>query len=912
MTGLIIPLAFSLRILVVPILASALLAGLLELTGLIHMPVWAWVISSPALYYIWFLLNLASYALETTLLKPLLIKPRRLVIPATARSIRALPMFISMYGRMMTLKTMPGSGSLKMIPGLRWLWYRAYSTSVHLGSIAVVIGDIYDPDITFIGQGSIIGDGSHLVAHGVTRNTNGDVVVHTAPIRIGHYVTIGGHARIEMGVTIGDGSLIEGRSLVPAFTTIPAGEVWAGSPAVFRRKREEAAALTEEEPSPSSSDTTRDILSLVAHTLNLSTDEVTSETSSSTCIAWDSIGQLSLSAAMHARFGISLDPIQVTQLRSISDIARLLKESSAQNSPDKAPPPEFPRHPELWPLLDSATATSALAKNNQASSSPLPFKIRICVAASFVAESLTPTLKLWCAAFGIEADIIFAGFNQLQAELLSSDSLFSRNREGLNVLLTRPEDLAGTQPGDMAQRVGQLLTAIEQFSTAHPLVVADLPPVISLRFTGDRTEVHAVRTLWRERLASLTHVDRLDLTDIIEELGTIASRDDAMETEASVPYSTAVYERLGRAIARSARRLCIPQKKVAAIDADGVLWGGVVGEDGVENLQLDGAFRQLQLLFRSWKEKGVLLVLVSRNRGEDVQAVFDAHPGMPLRLEDFAATTINWKPKSENLRSLAHELNLGLDSFVFIDDNSGERAEVETACPEIIAPPLPAEPAAIVALLKRLWCFDSSNTTSEDLLRTQFALAENNRKVLVSSGLRYEDYLNSLQLEVEMRPAQKSDFARVAQLTQKTNQFNLSLRRRTLGEIETLAITHSIWIVSARDRFGDYGVVGTALVELPKKAGGTVILDTFLLSCRALSRGVEETFLHGLGQVAARHQAIQVTAPYMAGPRNQPVREFFLRQKGFWDEPTSTFVAQTKDITPPPLHVRLKFSSNDV
>jgi FkbH-like protein len=217
---------------------------------------------------------------------------------------------------------------------------------------------------------------------------------------------------------------------------------------------------------------------------------------------------------------------------------------------------------------------------------------------------------------------------------------------------------------------------------------------------------------------------------------------------------------------------------------------------------------------------------------------------------------------------------------------------------------------AIVALLKRLWCFDSSHTTSEDLLRTQFALAENSRKVLVSSGLRYEDYLNSLQLEVEMRPAQKSDFARIAQLTQKSNQFNLSLHRRTLGEIEIFASTHSIWIVSARDRFGDSGVVGTALVELPKKAGGTVILDTFLLSCRALGRGVEETFLHGLGQVAARHQAVQVTAPYVAGPRNQPVREFFLRQKGSWNEPTSTFVAQTKDITPPPSHVQLKISSD--
>ncbi len=350
---------------------------------------------------------------------------------------------------------------------------------------------------------------------------------------------------------------------------------------------------------------------------------------------------------------------------------------------------------------------------------------------------------------------------------------------------------------------------------------------------------------------------------------------------AAVPYSPAVYQRLGIGIARTLRKLNQPAKKVLALDADNTLWGGVVGEDGIEGIRLDDTaggrgFRELQSKILALKQQGILLVLVSKNSAEDVWNVVENHPQMILRRKDFAAARINWEPKSKNLRALAEELNLGADSFVLLDDNPVERLEVQANCPEVTVVPLPARPEEYAGMLSRLWCFDGAGETSEDGKRNEYTRQDIQRKEFEeSTGL--ETYLRELELKVVMRSAGEDDLARVSQLLQKTNQFNLSLKRRSLPETRQLLPGHEIWVVSVTDRFGDYGTVG---VCISRRENETLVLDSLLMSCRALGRGAETAFLHGIAEKARLAGARSLRGEFVAGPRNQLMEEF-LKKSGF-------------------------------
>jgi FkbH-like protein len=839
-----------------PIIVTVALGGLLRLIDLAPSQ---WLLAAPAVYVAWLVLLLLYFALETTLLAPLLVKPRRVAVNEGAPPPLAVSLVFLMYLRMRLLMTLPGVKMLQMLYMFDRLVFRAYAPRTHIGPWTHMLGEMLDPDLTFLGRGAFVGDGCRLMAHAAVRLRDGRFAYHTAPIRIGRNATIGGGTQIQLGATIGVGAVIEPCSHVMPFTRIPPGEVWGGSPAVFRRKRDDGEVIvTEERPAV---EATEEILTVVALALGLPRDALSERSDANSCAAWDSLGQMALAAALHDHFGLKLAPDEEFALNSVADIVRALRRHAEET---RAPAVDLPADPELFPLLEPAAATAAIGKLSLAPSA----RIEVCIAASFVAEPIAPTLRLWCRAFGIEAQTSFAGFNQVAATLLTPDSVFHCNRTGLNAVLVRPEDLGGAADARFA--ADQLLAAIESFA-AGPLLVSDLPPIVSARVVADAS-LDAMRLHWRERLQPMPHVRVLSFAGIVEELGIGASRDEAMERAASAPYSPAVYQRLGIAVSRAARELRVAPKKVIVVDADGTLWGGVVGEDGAVALDTGGDYRRLQTALRALKDRGVLLALASRNEPQDVWAVFAAHPDMPLKREDFAACRIDWRPKSENVRALAQDLNLGLDALVFLDDNPAERVEVAARCPGVTVLPATDDPAVNVGMLQRLWCFDAPVATAEDGARTDYLRQEAERKAFAENAASLGDYLKSLQVKVEMRRARASDLPRVAQLTQKTNQFNLSLRRRSLAEIEALAHDHAIWIVSARDRFGDYGTVG---VGITRADGATVALDTFLLSCRALGRGVEDAFLHGLCAVAAETEAMRLCAAAVEGPRNQPARDFF-------------------------------------
>jgi FkbH-like protein len=245
---------------------------------------------------------------------------------------------------------------------------------------------------------------------------------------------------------------------------------------------------------------------------------------------------------------------------------------------------------------------------------------------------------------------------------------------------------------------------------------------------------------------------------------------------------------------------------------------------------------------------------------------------MVLRREHITGYRINWRTKSENLHSLSAELRFPLDSFILLDDSPMECAEVEAGCPEVLALRLPENKAELGTFLAHMWAFDHLQVTGEDGLRNDFYARNAERVRLEKRSVSLDDFLASLELEVQISPMEKSDLARIAQLTERTNQFNFTTLRRTEPEIQQLCASGAeCAVVRVRDRFGDYGLVGAMIFRAQASA---LELDSLLLSCRALGRRVEHRMLAYLGQMAMTRLKKQVRIRFVPTPKNQPAREF--------------------------------------
>jgi FkbH-like protein len=345
------------------------------------------------------------------------------------------------------------------------------------------------------------------------------------------------------------------------------------------------------------------------------------------------------------------------------------------------------------------------------------------------------------------------------------------------------------------------------------------------------------------------------------------------------------------------------------------LWGGVVGEVGPAGIELgpDGTGRSFQLFqqyLKHLQERGLLLVVVSRNEESDVLDVFENHPEMILRPDDIVAWRVNWDRKPENLRELAEELNLGIDSFVFLDDDPAVRMEVTARVPEVHVLPLPEDPADYCEMLARTWLFDGAEATEEDAARTRMMQEEGRRQRERKSAASLEQYLASLDLKVEVTEPTEHEWSRVAQLTQRTNQFTLALKQRTVEEVRALAAASPVLALRASDRFGGYGLVGVAILREGEQTQVWEI-DTLLMSCRVLGRGVEDAFIYGIGRVAVQHGARMLAAPYVEGPRNRQILDFLARS-GFRETEPRVWTRSLDPMLPLPGHLDFHLSCGDL
>ena len=335
------------------------------------------------------------------------------------------------------------------------------------------------------------------------------------------------------------------------------------------------------------------------------------------------------------------------------------------------------------------------------------------------------------------------------------------------------------------------------------------------------------------------------------------------------------------------RALTTGPKKVLVLDLDNTLWGGVVGETGPLGVALGDnaegeAFRAFQYHVQGLTRRGVVLAIASKNNQADVEEVFEKNTDMVLKLDDFGAIEIGWDPKGSTIARLARSLNLGIDSFVFFDDNPAEREQVRQALPEVEVVEVPVDPAEYVRALQSGLYFETTGLNDADRNRAAQYAVERKRQALEQSAGSMEDYLRSLEMKAEVRAIDDEDLPRVVQLLAKTNQFNLTTRRHTRQNLlDLLAPAGSVGMtLRLGDRFGDHGLVAVLVATPLADDPGTLRVDTWLMSCRVIGRSAEQ-FLFGLLLDKARALGQRrLLGEYIPTKKNVPVAELY-DQLGF-------------------------------
>ncbi len=377
-----------------------------------------------------------------------------------------------------------------------------------------------------------------------------------------------------------------------------------------------------------------------------------------------------------------------------------------------------------------------------------------------------------------------------------------------------------------------------------------------------------------------------------------------------IGFSNEVFKQAVGDIKAGIRTLSGQAKKLIVLDLDDTLWGGILGDEGWENLSLGGhspvgeAFVDFQRSLKALTRRGIILGIASKNDEAVALEAIQRHPEMVLRQDDFAGWRINWSDKAQNIVDLAQELNLGLQSVVFIDDNPVERARVREMLPEVLVPDWPEDKTLYKKALLSLDCFDTPVISAEDAERTKMYVTERKRTAMKRQVGSLDEWLKSLDIQVRVEPLNETNLPRAAQLFNKTNQMNLTTRRMTAEELREWAEqdNHRLWTVRVADKYGDSGLTGIVGVEL---AGERAIITDYLLSCRVMGRKIEETMVSLAVNFARERGASEVLAVYRPTLKNRPCLEFWQRS-GFSCEEDQVFRWSTAHPYPFPEQVSVQ------
>ena len=540
--------------------------------------------------------------------------------------------------------------------------------------------------------------------------------------------------------------------------------------------------------------------------------------------------------------------------------------------------------------------------------------IRIAILRSYTCETVEVILKLQLMVEGYYPELLFGGFNQYAQEILDEHSELYHFKPEVIILLIRIEDLlpdfvlryGEKSYGEWGQEFENLFRLLDNLfhhiatKTNAQLLVQSL--YLSCPYFGIYVAQHAsgqagLLAAFNRRLQELTakyaNLFIWDFGQLVAKVGYAVIYDPKMWYIARNPYSQNGYIRIVTDLMRYLTSIIGKVIKCIVLDLDNTLWGGVIGEDGIQGIALGNdypgnCYVDFQLELLKLYQRGIILAINSKNNAQDVLEVLDQHPHMVLRRKHFAAMQINWQDKLSNLQRLAEELNIGMDSMVFIDDNPVECELVRKHCNCCVIQ-TPAQPYLMPQLLISLSLTENLSLTDEDLKKGEIYRVEVARKKFAQTTTDLDEFLRGLNMRLEIKPVNEFTVVRAAQLTQKTNQFNLTTKRYQESDIMNFINSdkHSVFVVSAQDRFGDYGNIGVFILELNCNV---CVIDTFLLSCRVIGRTVEQSMLAFIADFCRKRNTDKLLAEFIPSSRNMPAKNFYLAS-GFNQLEENKFIA---------------------
>lgn len=527
--------------------------------------------------------------------------------------------------------------------------------------------------------------------------------------------------------------------------------------------------------------------------------------------------------------------------------------------------------------------------------------LKIAFLRNITIDSIIPYLKFLCLKEDIKVNTYMGDYNNIFQNVVDTKSDLYRFNPDIIIICLKLEtlavrlfksfsDLSSKEINEEAIRivdyVDSILREIRKRSNAtillHNFEIPVYPSFGVYDYQHHSKQVNTIRKIDFDLLDIVSKYNSTYIVDIDmlkSTIGYLNFTDNRYWHIAKAPYTRKALKIIAKEYTKFIRILKGKNKKCLVLDCDNTLWGGIIGEDGINKIKIGktypgSAYLAFQQAILNLYDQGVILAICSKNNEQDVLEVLENHPDMILRKKHFISMRINWNDKVTNLREIANELNIGLDSLVLIDDSDFEINLVKKLLPEVEAVQLPKDPSSYRDLLNSSGLFDKLTFSKEDRMRSEMYMVEINRKEAKLQATNLEDYYKYLEMKVSINSADEFSIPRISQLTQKTNQFNLTTMRYSESEIKKLLESKDadVRYLHLKDRFGDSGIVGATIL---KYQGNDALIDTFLLSCRVVGRGVEEVFLKDCVNIAKKRSCEKIIGIYVPTGKNAQVEEFY-------------------------------------
>ena len=536
-------------------------------------------------------------------------------------------------------------------------------------------------------------------------------------------------------------------------------------------------------------------------------------------------------------------------------------------------------------------------------------KIRVAVLGSFTLNGFDETIRVKCYEKNIECKTYVGDYNQYNQDILNNDSKFYQFNPEITFLILDvrhvigelffvPYSLTSLEKEEFVNQkikeITNLINTIINNSQSHLILTELQIPTYSPYGINEKNEEFGLKQMIQKINDGIRNETRdeqlvsiLDFNEFIQRYGETNVFSYKQFFSGDMKIAIEFIPKFVDELMRFIIAISGMAKKCIVLDLDNTLWGGVVGEDGFDNIKLGEepvgrSYVEFQKRLLGLNQRGIILAINSKNNFDDAIRVIKDHPNMVLKEENFSCMKINWKNKVSNLHEISKELNIGLDSLVFFDDDPVNREFVKEQLKEVLVVDLPTDSSEYPQILTEMNVFESGKITEEDVKRREIYSEQQKRIKFESDIGNFDEFLKQMNIQVEIKKADSFSIPRISQLTLKTNQFNLTTKRYQENEISSLANNKDRIVECAKvsDKFGDNGITGVYIVE---KNDNEWIIDSFLLSCRIIGRGVENVMINQLIERAKKEDVKRIKGKFISTHKNKPAENFY-KEFGFIEE----------------------------